>query len=83
MPFERTALPGLTVVGEIEAGAETVDISTLDGWAACVDESIRFPMGLADDVFLHVSCSVDQGAGCVLTASRSASALSRQILVLV
>ncbi|CAG7996856.1 unnamed protein product [Penicillium salamii] len=55
MPFERTALPGLTVVGEIEAGAETVDISTLDGWTAYVDESIRFPMGLADDVFLHIS----------------------------
>jgi hypothetical protein len=54
MPFERTSLPGLTVVGKIE-GAETVDISSSNGWTAYVDESIRFPMGLADDVFLHVS----------------------------
>ncbi|CAG7932203.1 unnamed protein product [Penicillium olsonii] len=55
MPFERTALPGLTVVGKIETDAETIDISTLDGWTASVDQSIRFPMGLVDDVFLHIS----------------------------
>ncbi|KAJ5333185.1 uncharacterized protein N7506_006968 [Penicillium brevicompactum] len=55
MPFERTALPGLTVVGQIEIGDEIVDLSSKDGWTAYVNESIRFPMGLADDVFLHIS----------------------------
>jgi hypothetical protein len=55
MPFERTALPGLTVVGKIEVGSEIVDLSSSNGWTAFVDESIQFPMGLADDVFLHVS----------------------------
>ncbi|KAJ5352192.1 hypothetical protein N7452_001166 [Penicillium brevicompactum] len=55
MPFERTALPGLTVVGQIEIGDEIVDLSSKDGWTAYADESIRFPIGLADDVFLHIS----------------------------
>lgn len=60
MPFARTPFPGLTVVGTIEAGdgpdATVVDLrSTGPGWLAQVDESIRFPTGLVDDGFLHVS----------------------------
>ncbi|KAH7339189.1 Six-hairpin glycosidase-like protein [Pyrenochaeta sp. MPI-SDFR-AT-0127] len=56
MPFVRTAFPGLTVVGKIESDAlEPVDLSTSKNWIAQVDESIKFPMGLLDDVFLHVS----------------------------
>lgn len=54
MPFERTAFPGLTVIGSIEAAAETVDLSSGKDWQAQVDESILFPYGLVDDVFLHV-----------------------------
>lgn len=56
MPFERTAVPGLTVVGTVEAGMEVVDISSRKDWQAQVDEGISFPMGLIDDVFLHVRC---------------------------
>lgn len=55
MPFERTALPGLTVIGSVEADAEAVDLSSGKGWRAQVDESVLFPTGLVDDVFLHVS----------------------------
>lgn len=54
MPFERTAFPGLTVVGTIETETETVDVQSRKGWLVQVDESVRFPMGLVDDVFLHV-----------------------------
>jgi hypothetical protein len=55
MTFERTALPGLTVVGHVEAGSESIDIGSLQGWKATPDESVQFPSGLVDDVFLHVS----------------------------
>lgn len=55
MPFERTTLPGLTVVGSIEAGSNVVELDSHKGWQAQVDESIQFPMGLIDDGFLHVS----------------------------
>lgn len=56
MPFERTALPGLTVVGSVETNSETVDLSSCHtDWKAQVDESVRYPMGLIDDGFLHVS----------------------------
>ncbi|KAJ5820026.1 hypothetical protein N7474_005617 [Penicillium riverlandense] len=55
MPFERTLWPGLTVVGCVEAGSEVVELNSAQNWQAQVDESIRFPMGLADDVFLHIS----------------------------
>lgn len=55
MAFERTALPGLTIVGHVEAGGETIDLGSLQGWKASPDESIQFPSGLVDDVFLHVS----------------------------
>ena len=54
MPFERTSTPGLTVIGNVEAVTETMDLSSNNGWYAQVDESIMFPMGLVDDVFLHV-----------------------------
>ncbi|KAJ5762281.1 uncharacterized protein N7511_005663 [Penicillium nucicola] len=55
MPFERTALPGLTVIGKIETDPGFVDLKSTHEWIAWVDESIQFPMGLPDDVFLHIS----------------------------
>ncbi|KPM35789.1 hypothetical protein AK830_g10776 [Neonectria ditissima] len=55
MPFERTSLPGLTVIGSIETDAQAIDLSSCNGWHAQVDESIVFPTGLIDDVFLHIS----------------------------
>lgn len=54
MPFERTPLPGLTVIGNVEIEQEVIDLTSSKNWTAFVDESIQFPMGLADDVFLHV-----------------------------
>lgn len=58
MPFERTTLPGLTVIGSVEVGEEIVDLSSAKDWQARVDESVLFPTGLIDDVFLHVRCFV-------------------------
>jgi hypothetical protein len=55
MPFERTTLPGLTTVGKVEAGGQVIDLSSAKGWQGQVDNSILFPMGRVDDVFLHVS----------------------------
>jgi len=55
MPFERTSLPGLTVYGSIEVDKELIDLNSSAGWQAQVDESVEFPTGLIDDVFLHVS----------------------------
>jgi hypothetical protein len=55
MPFERTSLPGLTVSGSVELNTEKIDLSSCNVWQAHVDESIEFPAGLVDDVFLHVS----------------------------
>jgi hypothetical protein len=57
MPFARTSFPGLTVVGTVDAGDCIVDLSSRSGWQAQVDDTILFPMGLADDVFLHVQCN--------------------------
>ncbi|KAF7553526.1 hypothetical protein G7Z17_g3530 [Cylindrodendrum hubeiense] len=55
MPFERTTLPGLTVIGSVEAEGDVVDLSSCNGWSAQVDESTIFPTGLVDDVFLHIN----------------------------
>ncbi|CAK7203086.1 hypothetical protein SEUCBS139899_005815 [Sporothrix eucalyptigena] len=60
MPFARTPFPGLTVVGTVHAGngpdKVTIDLNTTSpGWTAQVDDSIRFPTGLIDDGFLHIS----------------------------
>jgi hypothetical protein len=55
MSFVRTAFPGLTVVGSVEAGATTVALGSRQGWRAQVDDSIVYPTGLVDDGFLHVS----------------------------
>ncbi|KAH8691381.1 Six-hairpin glycosidase-like protein [Talaromyces proteolyticus] len=55
MPFERTAIPGLTVVGRVHAETTVIDLSSSEGWEAQVENSISFPMGLVDDVFLHIS----------------------------
>lgn len=54
MPFERTPLPGLSVIGNVEIEQEVIDLASSKNWMASVVESIQFPMGLADDVFLHV-----------------------------
>lgn len=54
MPFERTALPGLTVIGKIKTEHEVIDVASSENWLAFPDESTHFPMGLADDMFLHV-----------------------------
>ena len=55
MPFERTSLPGLTVSGSLEVDGEVVELNSSAGWQARVNESIDFPTGMIDDVFLHVS----------------------------
>ncbi|KAL4899291.1 hypothetical protein BDW74DRAFT_171583 [Aspergillus multicolor] len=58
MPFQRTALPGLSVVGTIEADSgEVVEVGTIhnEEWVATFDESLSFPMGLVDDPFLHIN----------------------------
>ncbi|KAL3453185.1 Six-hairpin glycosidase-like protein [Aspergillus insuetus] len=56
MPFQRTAAPGLTVVGRVESDGESVVLDSAGGlWEARVDESVTFPMGRVDDVFLHIS----------------------------
>ncbi|KAJ0414830.1 hypothetical protein BJY00DRAFT_320701 [Aspergillus carlsbadensis] len=56
MPFQRTAVPGLTVVGRVEADGESVVLDSAGGqWEARVDEGVTFPMGRVDDVFLHIS----------------------------
>jgi hypothetical protein len=55
MPFVRTSFPGLTVVGQVKAGESQVSLHSSEGWKAQVDDSILFPTGLIDDVFLHVS----------------------------
>ncbi|KAJ5083308.1 hypothetical protein N7456_012735 [Penicillium angulare] len=59
MPFERTSTPGLTVIGSVKTATETVDLESRQLWQAQVDESITFPMGLVDDVFLHISERVE------------------------
>ncbi|KAL4965464.1 uncharacterized protein BDV14DRAFT_208713 [Aspergillus stella-maris] len=58
MPFQRTAVPGVTVVGCVELdGGEVVEIGTerTEDWRAQVDEAIQFPVGLVDDPFLHIN----------------------------
>ncbi|KAL6357029.1 hypothetical protein LRP88_10646 [Fusarium phalaenopsidis] len=55
MPFERTSLPGLTVIGSVNSGASEICLDSKEGWQAQADESILFPMGLIDDVFLHIN----------------------------
>ncbi|KAL4771977.1 hypothetical protein BDW60DRAFT_222873 [Aspergillus nidulans var. acristatus] len=57
MPFQRTALPGLSVVGAVETDNGAVELHTVrtEAWEAQVDESRLFPMGLVDDPFLHIN----------------------------
>jgi hypothetical protein len=50
-PFARADLPGFSMVGRIN----TVDLNPTKGWKAVQEEGTRFPTGLVDDVFLHVS----------------------------
>ncbi|CRK30145.1 hypothetical protein BN1723_014516 [Verticillium longisporum] len=54
MPFERTAIPGLTVVGSVQAGDHSIELDSDQGWEVQTDDSILFPMGLIDDNFLHI-----------------------------
>lgn len=62
MPFVRTTLPGLTVTGKVETGQDVVDVASSNNWMASVNESIQFPMGLADDVFLHVRLALNRSS---------------------
>ncbi|KAF2226019.1 alpha-L-rhamnosidase [Elsinoe ampelina] len=56
MPFARTAYPGLTVVGDIKNGPDSIDLGSMNpGWTARVNKGISFPTGLIDDVFLHIN----------------------------
>ncbi|KAL4998650.1 Six-hairpin glycosidase-like protein [Aspergillus recurvatus] len=57
MPFQRTALPGLTVVGTVETGNAVIELDTArtGDWEAQIDDSIQFPMGLVDDPFLQIN----------------------------
>ncbi|KAH7210505.1 hypothetical protein BKA60DRAFT_464105 [Fusarium oxysporum] len=55
MPFERTSFPGLTVVGGVESDGDFVSLDSREGWLAEEDNSILFPMGRPDDVFLHIN----------------------------
>ncbi|KAF5004573.1 hypothetical protein FDECE_8936 [Fusarium decemcellulare] len=55
MPFERTSFPGLTVAGDIKLDTEVVSLDSREGWLAEVDNSIAFPTGRPDDVFLHIN----------------------------
>ncbi|KAM0814042.1 putative Six-hairpin glycosidase-like protein [Seiridium cardinale] len=55
MPFVRTSFPGLTVIGDVKAGDAVVSLNSLEGWQAQIDDSILFPTGLIDDVFLHIN----------------------------
>lgn len=48
-------MPGLTAIGSIETATESVNVQSRESWEAEIDESVKFPMGLPDDVFLHVS----------------------------
>ncbi|KAM0275911.1 hypothetical protein ACHAQH_007298 [Verticillium albo-atrum] len=54
MPFERTATPGLTVIGVVQAGDNVIELDSARGWQVQTDESVLFPMGLIDDNFLHI-----------------------------
>lgn len=54
MPFGRTSFPGLTVSGHIQTNQDTLKIASRQGWKAQVLNDIQFPLGLIDDVFLHV-----------------------------
>jgi hypothetical protein len=55
MPFVRTPFGGLTVSGQV--GDEDIGTLNSQSWKAVVDDSVRYPTGLVDDVFLHVSFS--------------------------
>lgn len=70
MPFARTPFPGLTVVGSVHSQSQPdpIDLGTLSpGWLARVDDSIRFPTGLIDDGFLHVSDPPGRGTSFSFT----------------
>ena len=55
MPFARTPFAGFTAAGSIHVDkAPAINLQSRDGWAARVDDSIHFPTGLNDDMFLHV-----------------------------
>ncbi|KAJ5718597.1 hypothetical protein N7488_004243 [Penicillium malachiteum] len=55
MPFERTSMPGFTIIGSVETAIKAVNLEARKSWEARVDESVEFPTGLVDDVFLHIS----------------------------
>ena len=52
MAFVRTGYPGFTLIGS--AGENDLRSGLCEEWSAKVDSATTFPMGLEDDVFLHV-----------------------------
>lgn len=66
MPFVRTSYPGLTVIGSIEVNASCIDLSTGTNWTAQIDDSVQYPAGLIDDVFLHVRVQLQPRTGQVV-----------------
>ncbi|KAH7093518.1 hypothetical protein FB567DRAFT_462224 [Paraphoma chrysanthemicola] len=72
MPFARTAYPGLTVIGGVDTtGASFIDLGTGDDWKAKVDESVQYPAGLVDDVFLHIYERVKPKPGASLVSTKN------------
>jgi hypothetical protein len=53
----RSSTPGFTLVGK--AGSLNLGTGT-DGWEGSVWDNVTFPMGVPDDVFLHVSSLVSR-----------------------
>lgn len=64
MPFERTSFPGLTVIGVVESDGQLISLDSREGWVAQEDNSILFPTGRPDDVFLHVGFGLRLGNIC-------------------
>ena len=58
LPFVRGHRAGLTMIEE----STGLDLSTgEDGWVAEIHPGLSFPMGLEDDVFLHVGGCIEHG----------------------
>ena len=54
LPFERTAQPGLSIVGSVITEREVVEVQTGPRWEACLLEGILFPTDSKGDLFLNV-----------------------------
>lgn len=81
MPFERTAFPGVSIYGRIQAGKQAVDLDTPGEWRAQINDSILFPTGLIDDVFLHVGVGDRPLNGCAFDISDRSMNASAQLVL--